>query len=172
MATGRPAGRPPRPVEVKRALGNPGHRPLPAAPLPGGGMPAVSSVPIPPPLGPSGSALWELVWTAGAQWLSPQADYPLVSMLCQAQDEAEEIRQAIADGSEERYYTVGNGQKVTSPLVSQLKDLRVQITTWLSALGYSPTDRARLGIGEVRVQDELDELEARRQARRKATGGD
>jgi hypothetical protein len=87
-------------------------------------------------------------------------------MLCQAQDEAEDIRRLLASGEEERFYVVGNGQKVTSPLVSQLKDLRVQITAWLAALGYSPTDRSRLGLGEVRQQDALDELERRRQERR------
>jgi P27 family predicted phage terminase small subunit len=110
--------------------------------------------------------LWERVWGAGRQWLSPDADYPLISMLCQAQDEAEDIRRLLASGEEERFYVVGNGQKVTSPLVSQLKDLRVQITAWLAALGYSPTDRSRLGLGEVRQQDALDELERRRQERR------
>ena len=166
MATGRPAGRPSRPTEVKRLLGNPGQRPLPDAPMPGEGLPAVSSIPSPPELGPDGLDLWERVWGAGRQWLSPDADYPLISMLCQAQDEAEDIRRLLASGEEERFYVVGNGQKVTSPLVSQLKDLRVQITAWLAALGYSPTDRSRLGLGEVRQQDALDELERRRQERR------
>jgi hypothetical protein len=50
--------------------------------------------------------------------------------------------------------------------VKQLKELRVQMTGWLASLGYSPTDRARLGVGEVRQMDSLDELERRRQERR------
>jgi hypothetical protein len=88
-------------------------------------------------------------------------------MLCQAQDESEEIRRVLAIGEEKRYYVLSNGQQVTSPLVKQLKELRVQMTGWLAALGYSPTDRARLGVGEVRQTDALDELERRRQERRK-----
>jgi len=58
---------------------------------------------------------------------------------------------------------------VTHPMVNQLKELRVQMTTWLSAIGFSPSDRARLGLAEVRVRDELDELAQRRAQR--ATGG-
>lgn len=166
--TGRPVGRPPKPTEVKRALGNPGKRPLPDAPTPGTGLPAVTSVPTPPPLGYDGLELWNRVWSNGKAWLSPQVDYPLVAMLCQAQDEAEEIRRVLAVGEEKRYYVLPNGQQVTSPLVKQLKELRVQITGWLAALGLSPTDRARLGIGEVRHEDALDELERRRRERRVA----
>lgn len=169
MATGRPNGRPPKPVEVKRLLGNPGGRPLPDAPLPGEGLPAVSSIPEPPELGADGLDLWLRVWEAGRSWLSPSVDYPLVVMLCQAQDEAEEIRRLLVSGEESRTYTTSNGQKVTSPLVSQLKDLRVQITAWLASLGYSPTDRTRLGVGEVREVDALDELEKRREERRKVS---
>ena len=42
------------------------------------------------------------------------------------------------------------------------------MTTWLSAIGFSPSDRARLGLAEVRVRDSLDELAERRAQR--ATG--
>ena len=171
MATsGRPVGRPSKPVEVKRALGNPGRRALPAAPMPGAGLAPALSVPVAPPLGVDGLDLWDRVWVAGRPWLSAEADYPLIVMLCQAQDEAESIRRALADGSEDRYYVASNGQKVTSPYVTQLKDLRAQITGWLSSLGYSPTDRSRLGLAEVRTANELDELQSRRIERRsKAT---
>jgi P27 family predicted phage terminase small subunit len=139
--------------------------------MPGDGLEALVSVPVAPEdLGPDGLELWGRVWDAGRAWLSPAADYPLIVMLCHAQDEAETIRRSLADGTEERFYVVGNGQKVTSPLVSQLKDLRLQITAWLSSLGYSPTDRSRLGLAEVRAANELDELEARRFERRERFG--
>jgi P27 family predicted phage terminase small subunit len=112
--------------------------------------------------------MWNRVWSAGRQWLSPDSDYVLIAMLCQAQDEAEEIRRVLAIGAEKRYYTIANGQQVTSPLVKQLKELRIQITGWLASLGYSPTDRARLGLGEVRHSDALDELNRKRAERMKA----
>lgn len=168
--TGRPTGRPPKPVEVKRALGNPGHRPLPDPPLPGEGIMSANTVPEPPALGQDGLKLWNTVWTAGKKWLSPDSDEAMIVMLCQAQDEMEEIRRAMQVGDIKRFYTLANGQQVTHPLVNQLKDLRVQITGWLSALGFSPSDRARLGVGEVKQHDVLDELQKRREERARQTG--
>jgi P27 family predicted phage terminase small subunit len=166
VATGRPAGRPPKPVEVKRSNGNPGGRPLPPAPMPGEGLAASGSVPVSPPLGADGADLWEQVWAAGGSWLSPHSDYQIVVMLCHAHDEAEECRRLLSIGEVPRYYTLPNGSVVTHPVVNQLKELRVQITSWLSALGFSPSDRARLGLGEVRQADALDELQKRRAERR------
>ena len=167
MATGRPGGRPPKPTEVKRALGNPGQRALPKPPEPGGGLPAAETIPVAPAdLGSAGLKLWVEVWSAGRRWLSVESDYRIVAMLCQAHDEAEVCRLLLATGEVDRFYTLPNGSYVTHPIVVQLKDLRTQMTAWLAALGFSPADRARLGLGEVRVVDALDELKARRVERR------
>jgi P27 family predicted phage terminase small subunit len=165
VATGRPNGRPPKPTEVKRILGNPGKRPLPEAPTVGEGLPAADRIPQAPALGQDGLALWNQVWSAGQKWLSTTSDYSMTVMLCQAHDEAEQIRRALAVGEIRRFYVLPNGQQVTHPMVNQLKDLRTQITAWLSSLGFSPTDRARLGLTEVRQTDALDELERRRSER-------
>jgi P27 family predicted phage terminase small subunit len=119
-------------------------------------------------LGVDGMLLWEQVWRAGKQWLSPDADYHVVTLLCQAHDESEDIRRAIAIGEVPRFYRLPNGSFVTHPMVTQLKELRSQSTAWLAALGFSPADRARLGLSEVRQNDALDELEARRRERMRA----
>lgn len=163
--TGRPTGRPPKPLEVKRALGNPGQRPIPDAPGIGEGLSGVSDVPDSPDLGVDGLALWVHVWNAGKSWLAPESDRTIVTLLCQAQDEHEEIRRLIQTGEIPRYYVTANGQMVTHPMVTQLANLRTQMTGWLAALGFSPADRSRLGLAEVRVRDELDELQKRRQER-------
>ncbi len=165
MATGRPNGRPAKPTEAQRALGNPGHRSLPAAPLPGDGIDSNGSVPSMPALGPAGAALWVHTWNAGRQWLAPEADRALVTLLCQAQDELETMRLLLQSGEVERTYVSTNGTIVSHPFIAQIKDLRVQMTAWLSALGFSPADRARLGLAEVRVRDELDDLVRRRNER-------
>lgn len=170
MATGRPNGRPPKPVEVKRATGNPGHRPLPPAPSYSAALATDALVPTPPPLGEDGREMWFHVWSAGKSWLSPDSDYTIVTLLCQAQDEMQEIRRALSLGEVPRFYVLSNGQHVTHPLVNQLKDLRTQTTAWLAALGFSPSDRARLGLAEVRIRDELDELQRRREERRATQG--
>jgi len=164
-ATGRPMGRPSKPVEVQRALGNPGHKTLPVAPLPGDGIPSDGSIPVAAGFGVYGSALWDHVWEAGRQWLAPEADRSLITMLCHAQDELEVLRVQLATGEVPRTYVTSNGTIVSHPYIAQIKDLRVQMTAWLAALGFSPSDRARLGLAEVRVRDELDELVRRRNER-------
>jgi len=161
--TGRPRGRPPKPLEQKRALGllkTP-------APLPGVALVAATDLPNPPTLKAPGAALWAEVWLAGRAWLSPESDYTLIKMLCEAHDEHEEIRQLLISGKVARYYETNNGQIVTHPLVTQLANLRQQLTAWLAAIGFSPADRSRLGLAEVRVRDELDELDRRRAERSK-----
>ena len=164
--TGRPSGRPAKPLEVKRATGNPGQRPLPEAPLPGQGLSA--GIPTPPSLEEDGLILWYHVWTAGKTWLATESDQTIITLLCQAQDEHESIRRQIASGEIERFYTTANGQMVTHPMVTQLATLRTQMTAWLAAIGFSPADRSRLGLAEVRVRDELDELQRRRVERSSA----
>lgn len=164
--TGRPTGRPAKPVERHRATGNPSHKPLPPTPLPGQALPGMrSDIPTPPVLGIDGRDLWDQIWGAGRSWLSPDSDAVVITMLCQATDEAESMRRALAIGEVPRYYVLPNGSYVTHPYVSQLKELRAQITAWLASLGFSPSDRARLGVGEVRQHDALDDLERRRQER-------
>jgi P27 family predicted phage terminase small subunit len=133
--------------------------------MPSQGLAHSSSVPTPPVLDEDGLQLWNHVWTAGRSWLSPESDYTLVRMLCEAHDEHEAIRSRLTSGEVERYYVTANGQIVTHPLVTQLGNLRSQMTAWLAAIGFSPADRSRLGLAEVRVRDELDELEKRRASR-------
>lgn len=162
MATGRPAGRPAKPVEQHRLAGNPSKKQLPDAPLPGEGLASAIGVPTPPMLGDDGLVLWNHVWVAGKSWLSPESDQTIVAMLCEAQDDYCLIRNLLNSGEEPRFYITANGQMVTHPLVTQLQNLRAQMTSWLAAIGFSPADRSRLGLAEVRVRDDLDELQRRR----------
>jgi phage terminase small subunit len=163
--TGRPAGRPAKPLEMHRLAGNPSKKHLPDAPLPGEGLEGVSTIPTAPDLGEAGLELWYHVWTAGRTWLAPESDRTIVTLLCQAQDEAELMRKALASGEAERFYITANGQQNPHQYVSQLANLRTQMTAWLAAIGFSPADRSRLGLAEVRVRDELDELQRRRNER-------
>lgn len=167
MATGRPNGRPPKPTEVKRNLGNPGKRELPDVPQPSSNkrLKAVSNIPKPPrELGKKGKLMWTTVWEAGQQTkhIAPLHDAQLILMLCHAVDEADFLRTELASGNVDRVYLMSNGAYAPHPYVKELANLRTQITAWLSMLGFSPTDRARMGIGEVVEDSPLDELEKRR----------
>lgn len=161
--TGRPVGRPAKPIEAHRLAGNPSKKNLPAAPMPGEGLQGTSSIPVAPEsLNPAGITLWHHVWSAGKQWLAPESDRTIITLLCEAQDEYEEIRSKLQSGEVDRYYVTANGQMVTHPLVTQMASLRTQMTSWLAAIGFSPSDRSRLGLAEVRVRDDLDDLQRRR----------
>ena len=164
------AGRPPKPIERKRMAGNPGKRPLPdaAVELP----PALTVPPVPDQLGPAAAAMWAGVWTAGRAWLSPQTDGYLIVLLCDGVDQREQLRDELAARGpllEIDVYSPGVGvigTRVTAnPALAALRALEAQLTRWLSLLGFSPTDRARLGYAQVATEAKLDELEARRRRR-------
>lgn len=166
--TGRPTGRPAKPIEQHRLNGNPSKKTLPNAPTPGQGLSAAIGIPNPPALGEHGLELWNHVWLAGKAWLSPDSDFTIIRLICEAHDEYVDLRSQLETKTVERFYTTANGQVVTHPVVTQIGNLRTQLTAWLAAIGFSPSDRSRLGLSEVRVRDGLDELKARRVDR--ATG--
>jgi P27 family predicted phage terminase small subunit len=148
---------PPKPVERKRRTGNPGKRPIRAAAVL---VPAADGVPAAPAdLGDHGRSLWALVWTDGGSWIAP-TDVPLVRLLCRATDELASWLALIE--AEGRVFTTKGGMKRVHPGVGQVRELERQITGWLSLMGFTPTDRARLAFGEVRTVSELADLLDRR----------
>lgn len=141
-----PMGRPPKPNEQKRALGNPGKRPLPTE----GSLvllPSMYEVPEPPrPLvTEAAKALWNRTWTMGQTWLSPQTDIELLLMTCEMVDERWNLRIKVLQDNrpEER---------------KGLRDLERQLVANLSLLGFTPTDRSRLGVAEVKKISKLEAL--------------
>ncbi len=143
-----PAGRPSKPIEQKRLLGNPGKRALPdrddvIA------LPRVQEAPEPPrPLLKYGQQLWDRVWGLGATWISDKTDLELLIMTCEMVDERWNLRIKVMQTDDPR-------------LRRGLRELERQIVSNLSLLGFSPTDRSKLGVAEVRAMSKLDELRAR-----------
>lgn len=142
-------GRPPKPVEVKRASGNPGKRALPNKDnliV----LPSVSGIPEPSrQLFQFGLELWNRVWSMGNSWLSYSTDVDLLLLVCEQMDERAKLRTAVwNDGRiDER---------------KALRALEKQIVENLSLLGFTPTDRSRLGVAEVKKQSKLEDLLARK----------
>lgn len=143
-----PAGRPPKPIEQKRMLGNPGKRPLPE---PGEVqiLPGVNEIPDPArPLLTYGRDLWDRVWSVGATWISPNTDIELLLMTCEMVDERWNLRVQV--------------MKTDDPRTRRgLRELERQIVSNLSLLGFTPADRSRLGVAEVKARSKLEELLAR-----------
>lgn len=141
-------GRPPKPVEQKRMLGNPGKRPLPS----GDGVVVLeraSETPEPPrELGVAGSALWNRVWERGISWISPDVDIELLVMTCESMDERADLMRVVMSEGESRDRRA-------------LRALNSEIVSNLSLLGFTPADRSRLGVAEVKARSKLEELLAR-----------
>lgn len=167
MPTGRPAGRPAKPIEQKILQGNPGKQSLPKSLPKSLTKTGHFAIPKPPVgLGKNGKAVWNQVWTAGQSWLNPESDYALIKLLCEAADDYQRKRDALNKGTVEEVYFMPNGSWANHPYVNNVKDLRIQMTAWLSQLGFSPTDRARLGITENNAESPFDELKRRREERK------
>jgi hypothetical protein len=87
-----PAGRPPKPIEQKRLLGNPGKRAMPdenSVVL----LPMVEHAPEPTrPLLKYGQELWDRIWGMGATWVSDKTDIELLMMTCEMIDERWNLR--------------------------------------------------------------------------------
>ena len=147
-----PSGRPSKPIEVKRKLGNPGQRPLPDLNSIQLFEPAVS-VPEPArPLLKYGREFWDKVWGSGLGWISPNTDAELLLMTCELIDERWNLRVRVMQSGDWRERR-------------GLRDLDARVISNLSLLGFTPADRSKLGVAEVKAISKM-ELLKRRQAER------
>jgi P27 family predicted phage terminase small subunit len=151
-----PAGRPPKPVEQKRRLGNPGQRPLPAV----ADTAALPELPFEPPedLGPDGVAFIQGV-VASTPWLA-NTDRPTVELAARLVDECAEIQREINEAG--RVFVTEKGYPVINPLVGALSTSRKQLHSVLASLGYTPADRTRMGLAEVKAKNAFEDMLAKR----------
>lgn len=166
-----------RPLELTRALGNPGKRKLPpanatAALAPVSGMPRA-----PKHLGKTGRASWRRIWTAGAGWLSPATDLDILTRLCEAHDQREALRQRIATEGYLLYGRNGEseqgeggesepprGAPYVHPAVWLLMKLDATITRYEQLCGLNPSARSSLGLAEVKRVSKLEQFLSRQSA--------
>jgi P27 family predicted phage terminase small subunit len=152
-------GRPPEPLERKRAKARgdgttPGKRPVPEAAYE---LVQAGAYPVPPEdLADRGLTEWHKIWSVGP-WLSHEQDYPWVEMICRAWNDIEEFRAKVkADGLIQQG---SMGQVIAHPLIGEIRKAEGVIQKCLSVIGFSPSDRARLALGEVKVKKELADLD-------------
>jgi len=143
-----PTGRPATPIERKRAIGTLRNDRLPSQPI-------VITQPETPPeppgdLGGEGLRFWEQVFTA-APWISHRTDLALVTMTAQQFDERGTLRAIVSE------------QPENPRLRSGLRDLEKAITSNLAQMGFTPSDRSRLGFAEVKKEGKLQELLRRKE---------
>lgn len=152
-----------KPTELKRRLGNPGKRPLPAGTLALAVVPDPSEIEAPA----DASELLERVWSHAGSWIAKSDAAALVPLLADGWNR----RQRLLELLDSQGWSYQSGNRIyPRPEALMLAELEKQITAWLSLLGLSPTDRSRLGVAEVKARTKLEEL-AERRARRGGTGG-
>ncbi|MGA0916682.1 MAG: hypothetical protein ACO36F_09115 [Ilumatobacteraceae bacterium] len=96
------------------------------------------------------SSVFEQVLADGVAWLAV-TDSPTLAILRDMLQERRELR-VLADGTMEARRA--------------LRELDKTILSCLSQLGFDPTARARLGLAEVKAEDALEKIKARRDKRR------
>jgi hypothetical protein len=106
-----------------------------------------------------GQELWDKVWGMGATWLSVNTDTELLLMTCEMIDERWNLRIKVMQTDDHR-------------LRRGLRELDKQIVSNLSLLGFSPADRSRLGVAEVKAISKLEELQLRKAKRVASTMAD
>ena len=138
-------GRPAKPIEQKRLIGNPGKRPLPAESatiaLPGGYVEPLR------PLGEAGRNLWDAIYRKGELWISSRTDTEFLQMVCEQQDRRLWLMER-AQAEPENWR-----------LFRQLHDLEVMIANNMGRLGLTPADRTKLAYAEVKARSKLEQLQ-------------
>lgn len=104
------------------------------------------------PLEFAGMQLWDAAMRTGQAWIARDSDTHLLMMTCEQLDRREEIRNLILETRDWHLY-------------KQLNDLERLITSNLGLLGFTPSDRTRLGLAEVKTASKLEELMARKEKR-------
>lgn len=93
----------------------------------------------------AGKQLWDSVFSHAELWVSPRTDVHLLQMTCEQLDRREQIKQAITSSDDWH-------------LFKQLNDLERLVSSNLGLLGFTPSDRSRLGLAEIKAKSRLQEL--------------
>jgi non-ribosomal peptide synthetase component E (peptide arylation enzyme) len=101
------------------------------------------------PLEFAGMQLWQAAMTTGGNWIARNSDTQLLLMVCEQMDRRTDLIAKIDETQEWRLYRA-------------LHDLEKMISTNLSMLGFTPADRTRLGLAEVKAMSKLDQLMERK----------
>lgn len=121
--------------------------------------------PAPRGLGRRGRLEWRKIWDAGF-WLHPDQDYHWTEMIVRAYDDIDTFRERVEQDGLVQEGSLG--QPVAHPLIAEIRKCEATIRQCLCVLGFSPTDRARLGIMEARARKETADVKdlIQRQAER------
>lgn len=148
-------GRPPKPAEVKRVTGrtpgtDSGGRKLTELAIVST-LPMSENIPTEPDgFEKAGKELWQNAWSTAITWLSADSDFRAIEHACRIADDL-----AAARAKYRATLESADGRVLVS--------LNKSYADALSALGFDPVSRSRLGVAEVKRVSALDQLIANRQ---------
>lgn len=148
---------PPKPIERKRLLGNPGKGKLPdkAKVIP---LQRLNEPPL--HLTKGAKQTWnEILQTA--PWVAT-TDGKLLLELCEKIELKKDLQRKL-DVSEYVLYT-DKGYAYANPLFGMLSTTTSEIIKLLSLLGLTPVDRTKMGVAEVKARSKIEELLAMKNA--------
>ena len=142
---------PAKPLEQKRALGNPGKKKLPDV----NSTISLTAGRVEPhqPLEWAGLLLWNRVFGAGQTWISPQSDVELLLLTCKQLDRQVVLERAFAATPDDFH------------VHRQLLDLEAAIVKNLGLLGLTVDARSKLGLAEIKAETKMEQLRKRQQER-------
>jgi hypothetical protein len=109
----------------------------------------IVSVPDPArPLLKYGKEFWDKVWGSGLSWISANTDAELLLMTCELVDERWNLRVRVMQSNDWRERRA-------------LRELDDRIIRNLSLLGFTPADRSKLGVAEVKAISKMEQLKRR-----------
>jgi hypothetical protein len=94
----------------------------------------------------SGLHLWNETWAMGDAWISDKTDVHLLQITCEQLDERDILRLYVIENIEAWHERAA------------LRQLENAISSNLSMLGFTPTDRSKLGFTLAKTKSKLQEL--------------
>jgi hypothetical protein len=158
------------PEPDERYAGKVGRHPHPLSVVPGG-------VGTPIPTCPStikDKARWKRLWTVGRAWLSNEAHFDQMRMLCEAMEDRDRVRKAMYElhgtgrPKEQTMVTGSGGQRQSHPAFRQLDASESKIFSLMETLGFNPP-KQRTKATPAKERSGLDAL--REKAATRGSGG-
>ena len=142
---------PAKPLEVKRALGNPGRKKLPDA----SATVSLRAGRVEPhqPLDWAGTLLWNRVFGQGQTWISPQSDVELLLLVCKQLDRQVVLERQFVEKPDDYH------------VHRQLLDLEAAVVKNLGLLGLTVDARSKLGLAEIKAESKMELLRKRQEER-------
>lgn len=97
-----------------------------------------------------GKETWKRIWNKKNGQLIPTQDYFFATMICEAVEDIARMKAYLA-GGEDILWINNDTNLILHPYIKQINELQKQLTTWYSALGFSPADRAKMRLVEEKV---------------------